>query len=140
MSVLEDLHALEERVAARLRELRPLVEEYAELQRTAERLKIDVDAAPRSAPSGGRAAAAPKRTRPAGRRRRASQRTAKGGTRAKGAERRARMLSLIEERPGITVRELSRELGVDAPPLYRVVRKLQAEGVVKKEGQALRRA
>ena len=63
-----------------------------------------------------------------------------GGTRATGAERRARVLALIEQRPGISVPDISKELGVDPPPLYRVVRKLQSDGVVKKEGRALRLA
>ena len=48
------------------------------------------------------------------------------------------MLSLIRERPGITVPKLSETLGVDVPSLYRVVRKLQSEGTVSKDWQALR--
>jgi len=61
-----------------------------------------------------------------------------GGTQRAGAERRDRMLSLIRERPGITVPELSDVLGVDAPSLYRVVRKLQSDGIIAKDGKALR--
>ena len=48
------------------------------------------------------------------------------------------MLTLIQERPGITVSELSEALGVDAPPLYRVVRKLISDGAITKDGQQLR--
>ena len=48
------------------------------------------------------------------------------------------MLSLIRETPGITVPELSEKLGVDAPSLYRVVRKLQSDGTVSKDGKNLR--
>jgi DNA-binding MarR family transcriptional regulator len=50
------------------------------------------------------------------------------------------VLELIEQRPGITVSEISTELGVDPPPLYRVVRKLQSDGLIDKDGPALRLA
>jgi Winged helix-turn-helix DNA-binding len=147
VSVLDDLRGFERRVLARLNELRPLVAEYEELERVAARMGID------SAASGEeRAANAPpvrrrsrpqaKRTRPSrgGGGRAASSRSRPGGTRATGAERRARILELVTERPGISVPEIGKELGVDPPPLYRVVRKLQAEGLIEKEGSALRRA
>jgi hypothetical protein len=146
LSVLNDLRGFEQRVAARLNELRPLVAEYEELQRVADRMGIDAAApasAPRARPS------RPRRTKPAQATRKrtrrtttrgAASRTRPGGTKATGAERRARILELVSERPGITVSEISKELGVDPPPLYRVVRKLQAEGIVKKEGAALRPA
>jgi DeoR/GlpR family transcriptional regulator of sugar metabolism len=63
-----------------------------------------------------------------------------GGTRATGRERRDRILQLIRERPGITVPDLAKELNVDAPPIYRVIRKLQAEGTITKDGKTLRMA
>jgi DNA-binding IclR family transcriptional regulator len=50
------------------------------------------------------------------------------------------VLELIASRPGITVPEISRELDVDPPSLYRVTRKLLAEGTVSKEGKGLRLA
>lgn len=140
VSVLNDLRGIEQRVAARLEELRPLIEEYEELRRIADRLGLDVDAAPKQPARAARAerkVAAPRRTR---RRATTSGRRRAGGTRATGAERRARVLELIQQRPGISVPDISKELGVDPPPLYRVVRKLQADGVIKKEGTALRLA
>jgi hypothetical protein len=133
VSVLDDIHALEQRVGARLKELRPLVDEYNELRRVAERLGIDVDAA-----DGGRARRPRRATTTSRRRAPSASRRRAGGTRATGAERRARILGLIEKRPGISVPEISKEMGVDPPPLYRVVRKLQADGVVKKDGKGLR--
>jgi hypothetical protein len=165
LSVLEELRAVEERIVARLGELRPAVEEYEELQRVAERLGIDAEAVTRRS-SGGQAeraepsvkkAAPPARRKPAGaarpaaraRRRATPARAARkrdtatgqpGGTRAKGAERREQVVALIRERPGITVPDLSQELGLEPPPVYRVIRKLQATGVVVKEGRNLRLA
>jgi transposase-like protein len=140
VSVLDDIRSLEQRVVARLEELRPLIEEYEELKRVAERFGFDAQASaqrPRT-----RTGQTTRRTpKLAARRRRSStdSRRRPGGTRATGAERRARVLELIEQRPGITVPEIAKDVGVDPPPLYRVVRKLQEEGVIVKEGKSLRR-
>jgi uncharacterized membrane protein len=142
MSVIEELRAVEQRLVARMRELRPLVDEYEELKRAAEKLGVDITATsePRRAakrrPKPATRRAAKRRAEPATRRP-ATGRRRPGGTRATGAERRERVLGLIADRPGITVAEMSKELGVDAPQLYRVVRKLQAEGRIKKQGTNL---
>ena len=163
MTVLDDLRVVEERIAARLAELEPLVQEYNELQEIATRLDIDrgrvaaaappvasaalqLEPMPKPAP---KAKAKPKATarpaaakRPAAVKRRAVKgaavRRQPGGTQKAGAERRERMLALIRDTPGITVPELSEALGVDAPSLYRVVRKLQSDGTIVKDGKALR--
>lgn len=116
---------------SRLKELRPLVEEYEQLRQVADRLGVDVNAAGEKQPAARKRRSAPRRT---------SSRRAPGGTKAVGAERRARVLELIEQRPGITVPDLSRELAVEPPPLYRTVRKLQSEGVIKKDGKSLKLA
>jgi DNA-binding IclR family transcriptional regulator len=44
------------------------------------------------------------------------------------------VLALIGERPGIKATDMAKELGVDAPQVHRVLRKLLAEGVVEKDG------
>jgi outer membrane biosynthesis protein TonB len=184
VTVLDDLHLMEERIAARIAELEPLVQEYNELQRIAERLGIDreraaaaaakqaaakpkaVAAEPKPVPAAKVEPAAPKpvaepkpaakakpaakpkakakapaKRKPAAKRRAtkgAAVRRQPGGTQKAGAERRERMLGLIRDRPGITVPELSEALEVDAPSLYRVVRKLQSDGIVAKDGKSLR--
>jgi predicted transcriptional regulator len=43
----------------------------------------------------------------------------------------------LVKRPGITVREIATELGVDRTGLYRSVHKLEQEGAVSKRGAAL---
>jgi len=163
VTVLDDLRVVEERIAARLAELEPLVQEYNELQEIATRLDIDrgrvaaaappvASAAPQLEPMpkpAPKAKAKPKATarpaaakRPAAVKRRAVKgaavRRQPGGTQKAGAERRERMLALIRDTPGITVPELSEALSVDAPSLYRVVRKLQSDGTIVKDGKALR--
>lgn len=143
MTVLDDLKAVEQRLTARLDELRPALEEYRELEAAARRLGIDVDPA---ASTARRSAAKPSTsTRP---RRSATRRAAPtrakrtAPTRAKGAssrpgQRRDQVLALIVARPGISVPDIGKELGVDPTGLYRVVRQLEAQGAVKKEGMAL---
>lgn len=158
MSVLEELEGLSQRVAARLQELEPLVAEYHQLREIAERLDVNVPAARQSAtapsspaavkpsPPARKAAAsrkparkrsAAKRTASRPRSSRTDPRSRPGGTRAIGHDRRERILDLIRSRPGISVPQISAELGVDPPPLYRVVRKLSANGVIRKDGKGL---
>jgi hypothetical protein len=45
MTVLDDLKTIEQRLTARLAELRPALEEYRELEAAARRLGLDVEAA-----------------------------------------------------------------------------------------------
>jgi ribosomal protein S25 len=135
MSVLEDLQGLEKRVRDRMRELRPMLAEYQELERIAQRLGIDVD----GGETGEQATAQqrPGRTRRASR---TGRRMTPGRSRARAGSRREQMLSLIREQPGITVREAGERLGVDGTSLYRVVRRLEEEGAVKKEDTHLQPA
>jgi hypothetical protein len=143
LPVLDELRELEQRIVTRLRELQPLVDEHAELQRAASRLGIDprtlgptpetdepaaVDGRRGTDTRQGPVPPAP-RAVPAARR--------PGGTRAAGAERRELVVSLIREHPGVTVTEISRMLGLDPPPVYRTVRKLLADRVVVKRGTHL---
>ena len=161
MSLLEELRAVEGRIIARLGELRPAVEEYEELQRIASQLGIGADVG-RSTPERRPLAPVPKPARsttakarrvPATKPRTRVRRSGgvdtapagggttdrhSGGTRAKGAERRQQVIELIRARPGITVPDVSQELGLEPPPVYRVIRKLQASGIVIKEGRSLR--
>jgi CRP-like cAMP-binding protein len=117
-------------IDARLKELRPLVEEFHRLEAAAAAL----DGVSGSA---GRAAA----TTPArrGRRRAASAAPASGprrrgrprgsGTRSKQA------LELVRTRPGITIPEIAEAMGIQQNYLYRVLPALQKDGLVRKEGR-----
>jgi hypothetical protein len=146
MSVLEELHGLEGRVAARLNELRPMVEEYRELEEVARRLGLETErsatcnsasAGTRTVRRGRRATASKQATR----KRRAPRRTrsvaAQSATGAGGATRQEQIVELVKQRPGITVPELGKEFGVDATNLYRIVRRLDADGTIKKQGSGL---
>src|SRR3954466_7983484 len=102
-------------IDARLRELRPLVEEFNRLEKAAAAL----------AGVGGTQAAAKRPSRGAGRPRRRG-RPRGSGNRAKQA------LELVRARPGITITELADAMGIKANYLYRVMPTLQKEGQVKK--------
>ena len=60
MSLIDELKGLEDRVAERMQELRPLVDEYRELEQVAE--KLGVSPAPAGTPTPRRRAAARKRS------------------------------------------------------------------------------
>jgi hypothetical protein len=113
---------------ARMRALRPLVDEYLELQATARRLEMQL---PQDALADRLAAPdAQPRAQPAARtRRRRAQ--------ARPGERRQQILELLSGRPGLTVRQLAEALAVDPTSLYRPVRELIASGTLRKDGQRL---
>src|SRR5215210_3046355 len=101
-------------------ELRPLVDEYHQLEQVAHRLGVSQTASKASPPRArgagrtGRASA----TRPAAR---PSARTRNGG-------RRDQLMAMVKEQPGITVGEVGSRLGVDPTSLYRIVHQLEQAG------------
>jgi hypothetical protein len=109
-------------IQARLKELRPLVDEFHRLE-AAERALSGMDAKP--------AAAAPTRRR---RRSSASSNGRRGRPRGTGT-RAAQALQLVEQRPGITIPELADAMGIKQNYLYRVMPGLADEGKVTKSGR-----
>jgi transcriptional regulator with GAF, ATPase, and Fis domain len=141
VSVLDDFRAAEQRVAQRLKELEPAVAEYRELEAVAQRLGIDAGAAVAEA-----APAARTRRAPQPRRARAATATNNGAPKQApaGARRRTpaggreqQLLELVRARPGITVREAGQDFGVDPTSLYRLVRRLEQNGQLRKKGRGL---
>jgi cell wall-associated NlpC family hydrolase len=142
VSVVDDFRTAEQRVAQRLKELEPAVAEYRELEEVAQRLGIDPRAAAASP-------AAPRsRTRRKATGRRAASTTSRATGPAKAAGRRSRskarrgqrgeqLIELVRTRPGITVRDAGKELGVDPTGLYRVVHRLEQGGQLRKNGRVL---
>jgi hypothetical protein len=99
----------------RLKELRPLYDEYLKLERAKAALEgLD----------------APKTARAAGGNGRRRRRRRAGGTAAEHA------LAAVRQNPGITVAELAPKLGIKHKNyLYRVMAGLQQEGAVQKQGR-----
>src|SRR6478735_3599598 len=122
MSVLDELHDAERRVAERLKELEPAVSEYRELELAAQRAGADNATASvthRSTDTAGGTKTAARTP---------SRRNARPGQRSE------QLVALVKANPGITVREAAGELGVDPTSLYRVVRRLEESGALRKTG------
>jgi hypothetical protein len=113
-------------IDARLKELRPIVDEYHRLEAAAAALDGVADGPARATPTrrrrritaASRAAATARRGRPRG-----------SGTRSKQA------LDLVRERPGISIPEIAQAIGMQQNYLYRVLPALHKEGLVRKEGR-----
>jgi hypothetical protein len=116
----------------RLKELRPLYEEYLQLEKAKEALDgvgtTTRRRGPGRPPGSGSGSTTTRRASGNGRRRR------RGG--GGGANRADQVLGVIRENPGISVSEIGDRLGMKQKNyLYRVVGNLQSEGAVKKEGR-----
>jgi hypothetical protein len=146
-SVIEDLKRLEDRILARIRELEANVAELEQLREVAARLGI-LDAGGRdSAPAPSRATATARGRRgmagrASGTRGRAGG--ARSATRAlarqpmtRQSTRRERVLEVVGGEPGISVREIVAQLGVNRTSLYPVVRQLVSDGLLHKDGRGL---
>jgi hypothetical protein len=117
-------------IDARLKELRPLVEEFQRLEAAAAALG-GVPAA------SGRAAGPPPKRR---QQRRAASAAPASGTRRRGRPRGSgtrskQALELVRTRPGITIPEIAEAMGIQQNYLYRVLPSLQKDGLVRKEGR-----
>jgi hypothetical protein len=117
-------------IQSRMKELRPLVEEFQRLEAAAAALEGVKGSAPAAAPArragsrraasggGGEGGGSGRRGRPRG-----------SGTRAKQA------LELVRSRPGISIPEMAEAMGIQQNYLYRVLPGLQKDGLVRKDGR-----
>lgn len=110
-------------IDARLRELRPLVEEHKRLEAARRALEqVAGDQTPRRRSTrGGGAKSRSDPSRPAARQR-------GRGSRSDQA------LALVQGRPGMTIRQIADEMGVAPNYLYRVMPSLEAAGRVARDG------
>jgi hypothetical protein len=110
----------------RLKELRPLYEEYQKLEKAQEAL-AGMDQPRRRGPGRPPGSTSTRAAKGNGRRRR---RRRAGGTRGQQA------LDVVRQNPGISVSELGDKLGIAQKNyLYRVMANLQEDGAVRKEGR-----
>jgi hypothetical protein len=118
-------------ISQRMKELRPLVDEYHRLE-AAERALSGVGNGA-SASTSSASTSAPRRARRA--RAKAPSGTGRRG-RPKGSGTRANQaLDLVKARPGITIPELADAMGIKQNYLYRVMPGLAEEGKVTKSGR-----
>ena len=124
-------------INARLKELRPLVDEYHRLEAAAAALDGVGGSAPAASGSTRAAGGTSRRGRGAGAR--------AGGGSGGGSGRRGRprgsgtrskqALELVRARPGISIPEMAQEMGIQQNYLYRVLPALQKDGLVRKDGR-----
>jgi len=114
-------------IAARLKELKPAVDEYNSLEqalRALDGVRVTPPARATSSPT------------PARSRRRAAATGTRRRGRPKGSGTRAQQtLTLVKESPGITIPELAQKMGIKQNYLYRVLPGLESEGQVREEGR-----
>jgi hypothetical protein len=114
-------------IQTRLKELKPLVEEYERLE-AAERALSGVGTT------------SPRSTAPAPARRRRSSSSSGSGSGRRGrprgsGTRAAQALELVRTKPGITIPELAEAMGIKQNYLYRVMPTLAEDGRVTKSGR-----
>src|SRR3954447_2055462 len=124
-------------INARLKELKPLVDEYHRLEAAAAALDGVGDTAAASTPA--RGAGTSRRGRGGG------TRAASAGPSSSGTGRRGRprgsgtrskqALELVRARPGISIPEMAQDMGIQQNYLYRVLPSLQKDGLVRKDGR-----
>lgn len=117
------LEAKRKEIQGRLKELKPLVEEYSRLE-AAERALAGVESG-----SGGQPAPARARRATGG-----SSNGRRGRPRGSGT-RSLQALELVRARPGITIPELAEAMDIKQNYLYRVMPQLAEEGQVVKSGR-----
>jgi hypothetical protein len=124
-------------IGARLKELKPLVEEYQRLEAAAAAL----DGVPTRAGAGhgsngsGSTRRATARVKTAGRSRGAGGGTGRRGRPKGSGTRGAEALALVKGNPGITIPEIAEKMGIKQNYLYRVLPGLAEDGLVKKDGR-----
>ncbi len=120
-------------IRARLKELKPLVDEYQRLEAAAAAL----DGVPAHDAGAGTASPVARRARAQSAPKRAKSNGSGGrrgrpkGTGTRGAE----ALALVRSKPGITIPEIAEQMGIKQNYLYRVLPGLADDGLVKKDGR-----
>jgi hypothetical protein len=115
-------------ISARLKELRPMVDEYHRLEAAEQALSGVGTPSPRAAST----TTAPRRARKA---RAKGSGTGRRGRPNGSGTRAIQALELVKARPGITIPELAESMGIKQNYLYRVMPGLADEGKVTKSGR-----
>jgi hypothetical protein len=120
-------------IGARLKELKPLVEEYQRLEAAAAALDGVPAHGPGTTNGSGSTRRATARVKAAGRSRGAG--TGRRGRPKGSGTRGAEALALVKGNPGITIPEIAEKMGIKQNYLYRVLPGLAEDGLVTKDGR-----
>jgi hypothetical protein len=125
------LDSTRDEIAARLRELEPLVAEYRQLEAAAVALDALPGSARRAAVRGSQTASSARRGTAKGR-----AKSARGRGRPRGSGARSlQAIELVNAQPGITVAELASAMGIKQNYLYRVLPGLAKDKKIVKRGR-----
>ncbi len=130
MAQQDFLDAKRSEIGARLKELKPLVDEYGRLEAAAAALD---GITPK--PSAGPAANGRRRSKPRATRERGAAHSPRRGRPKGSGTRGAEALALVRSHPGITIPEIAERMGIKQNYLYRVLPNLAEEGLVVKDGR-----
>jgi hypothetical protein len=127
-------------IQTRLKELRPLVDEYHRLEAAAAALDGvgGSDSGPATSRRGRAGSASGGRRAASGAGPGAGAGAGAGGRRGRprgSGTRSKQALELVRSRPGISIPEMAEEMGIQQNYLYRVLPGLQKDGLVRKEGR-----
>lgn len=139
MSLIDEARSVRERIAARLRELEPLVAEYNELQKVAAEMGVDPnEPVPVAAARAQRRREGPPRsTRQPRRTKVAGKRVPSAATGEASDEFAQRVLEAVRDHPGKTVADYAELLALSPATLYRPTRRLTSAGAIVKRGRQL---
>jgi hypothetical protein len=132
MATTDFLDQKRHEIAARLKELKPLVDEYRRLEAAAAALD-GVSATP--LPGTPATRHAPARAKAAPARKRGATHTGRRGRPKGSGTRGAEALALVKQQPGITIPEMAEKMGIKQNYLYRVLPGLADDGLVVKDGR-----
>jgi hypothetical protein len=119
-------------IAARLKELKPLVDEYRRPEAAAAALDgISATPLTHATPATRRAPARTTAATPTRGATHGGRRGRPNGSGTRGAE----ALALVKQNPGITIPEIAEKMGIKQNYLYRVLPGLAADGLVVKDGR-----
>src|SRR4051794_25531886 len=127
-------------INARLKELRPLVDEFHRLEAAAAALDGVGGGRSTGAASGGTPTRRGRASGGSGTSRRAASGSSGSGSRRRRpprgrGTRPQQALELVRSRPGISIPEMAEAMGIQQNYLYRVLPSLQKDGLVRKEGR-----
>jgi hypothetical protein len=120
-------------IEARMKELRPNVDEYHRLEAAAKAL-AGAQAPAAAAASGGGSSSSSRARRPLPKRS-SSPRTRRAGRPRGSGTRGNQALEIVRAQPGITIPEIAEKMGIQQNYLYRVLPGLAQDGLVEKQGR-----
>lgn len=118
-------------IEARIKELRPLVEEYDRLNAAVAALSSVGAGTARRGATASRTAKKPVRRTGAGPGKGSGRRGRPKGSGVRDKQ----ALELVTATPGVTIPEIAKEMGIKQNYLYRVLPSLEKEGLVRKKGR-----